>query len=85
MSDSICVSFRRLPHSDYAGMGGGVNIINIFVVSADARKLRTLTRNIRLIGHGRGGSGGVGVKGLPDDNFEPQAKKNKLSVAANLI
>lgn len=45
----------------------------------------TLTRNIRLIGHGRGGSGGVGVKGLPDDNFEPQAKKNKLSVAANLI
>lgn len=32
---------------------------------------------------GVGGEGGV--KGLPDDNFEPQAKKNKLSVAANLI
>lgn len=29
--------------------------------------------------------GGGGVKGLPDDNFEPQAKKNKLSVAANLL
>lgn len=40
MSDSICLSFRRLPHSNYAWMGGGVNIINIFVVSAHARKLR---------------------------------------------
>lgn len=27
----------------------------------------------------------AGVKGQPDDNFEPQAKENKLSVAANLI
>lgn len=35
---------------------------------------------------GGGVQGGwEGVKGLPDDNFEPQAKKNKLSVAANLI
>lgn len=64
-------------------MGGEVNIINIFVVSANARKLWTLTRNIPLIGHGHGGWGWV--KGLSDDNFEPQAKKNKLSVAANLI
>lgn len=85
MSDSICVSFRRLPHNAYVWLGGGLNIINIFVVSTDARKLRMLTRNIRLIGNGRGGSGGVGVKGLSDDNFEPQAKKNKLSAAANLI
>lgn len=27
----------------------------------------------------------AGVKGQPDDNFEPQAKENKLSVATNLI
>lgn len=71
-------SFCGLLHKDYMWMGGEVNIINIFVVSANARKLWTLTRNIPLIGHGHGGVGGSKVCLMTTLNHRPKKISSPL-------